>query len=547
MLPIALFQDADGLALERQVVEDTCITFYLHTTNPTARCPLCDSPSSRVHSRYRRELADLPWRGRAARLLVKVRRFFCGTPTCRRRVFGERLPALAAVRARTSASLDHSHRHIGFALGGEAGSRLASRLGMPTSPDTLLRRIRRAPELDRPTPSILGVDDWAFRKGTRYGTILCDLERRHPVDLLPDRQSDTLAAWLKARPGVAVISRDRAGPYALGARLGAPDAVQVADRWHLLCNLREAVERLLDRKQGLLREAAKKAAPESAAAGEPAPVAPPPELSAPQQINHAERLSQARRQRRLDRYQHVKELHGRGVGLREIARELRISRRTVRRFTRAESFPERSAGRPRTSRVARFADHVRRRWQEGCENVAELHREVRAMGSRCSYATLRRQVERLGCLRSTQDVKAGPRPPRPPVKVPSARRVSHWLLKDLTELEDDERRLVEQLRDDVEEVLPVIESAKKFAALVRREGSGTLEEWLGEAEQSSSAEMRGFSGGIRQDQAAVEAALALPWSNGPVEGQVNRLKVIKRQMYGRANFDLLRHRVLHPN
>jgi transposase len=546
LLPIVLFQDTDGLSLERQVVDETCITFHLRTTNPTARCPLCDSPSSRVHSRYQRELADLPWRGRVARLLVKVRRFFCGTPACPRSIFGERLPALAAVRARTSVSLDHAHRHIGFALGGEAGSRLATRLSMPTSPDTLLRRIRRAPELDRSRPRVPGVDDWAFRKGTRYGTLLCDLERRHPVDLLPDRQSETLAAWLKARPGVAVISRDRAGPYALGARLGAPDAVQVADRWHLLCNLREAVERLLDRKQSQLREAAKKVAPEAVAPGEPPRAVTAPELSAPQQINRAERLRQARRQRRLERYERVKELHRRGVGLREIARGLRISRRTVRRFVRAESFPERLAARPRTSRVARFADHVRRRWQEGCENVAELHREVRALGGRCSYATLRRQVGRLGCLRSMKEGQAVPRPQLPRVTVPSTRRVSHWLLKDMTELEDDERRLVEQLHAD-DEIPPVVESAKKFAALVRRKGSGTLEEWLREVECSSSAEMRGFSGGVRQDQAAVEAALTLPWSNGPVEGQVNRLKVIKRQRYGRANFDLLRRRVLQPS
>src|SRR5262249_53909425 len=233
--------------------------------------------------------------------------------------------------------------------------------------------------------------------------------------------------------------RDRAGPYAVGARQGAPDALQVADRWHLLGNVREALERLLDRKQNKLREAAQQlisqpiatAVVPSPAAAEPPPAKPP---------SGAERRRQSRRQRRLGRYQQVRELHGRGFGIRQIARALRISRRTVRRFLRAEAFPERLARRPLPSKLDPHADYLRRRWQEGCHNAAQLHRELRAQDSRCSYATVQRQLERLGCTQE-RPPGAAARQPRPAaVQPPSARRVSFWVVKSPPEREAGQQR-----------------------------------------------------------------------------------------------------------
>jgi transposase len=201
--------------------------------------------SERVHSHYERTVCDLPWRGISVTLKVRSRRFFCENRECERSIFCERLPEIAA-HARKTERLEEALTMIAFELGGEAGARLARELGLPISPDALLERIRRTPRLGAGRVRVLGIDDWAKKKGHSYGTILVDLERHRVVDLLPDRTAETLEKWLKAHPKIEVVSRDRYQPYIDGIRAGAPKALQVADRWHLLKNLTDAVERVLE-------------------------------------------------------------------------------------------------------------------------------------------------------------------------------------------------------------------------------------------------------------------------------------------------------------
>ena len=505
----------------------------------TAPCPTCGRRSRRVHSRYTRRITDEPLGERQVVVHLRVRRFMCRSTTCPRRTFAEQAPALAPRYARRSTLLTGTLQHIGVALGGRPGARLSGSLRRPISRTTLLRLVRGLPLPEVPPVRVLGVDDWARKRGCTYGTILIDQERHTVVDLLPDRSAAALATWLRDHPGVEIICRDRAGAYADGGRQGAPDAIQVADRWHIIVNLREALERLLTRKHAAVRAAAGDLVPEPSAS---LPTLTEPEEPAPPsrgRLTQVQREQQARRARRYARYREVRALHQQGLSARQIAGTLGLARRTVHRFLHAESFPERQPRRPRPTLLTPYEPYLRERWAAGCQNAAELWREVRAQGFTGGYSGF---AVRLAPWRQGDPAAHSAPPPRPPRF--SVRQATWLLLSDPEALDPEERAYVAALSQRCPEAERARELARRFLTLVRERDHAALAPWVEQVEASDVPELRSFATGLRRDWAAVSAGLELSWSNGQTEGQVNRLKLLKRQMFGRAGFDLLRRRLL---
>jgi len=535
-------------------------------------CPACGQRSSRVHSHYNRTLQDLPAHGRVIQLQIRIRRFFCDFPDCRQQTFAERFPEVTNAHWRKTCRLTQALRQIGFAAGGESGARLAGELGMPLSPDTMLRLMRRTALLTIAEPRVLGVDDWAFHRSQRYGTILCDLELHRPIDLLPERSASTLAAWLQRHPGVQFISRDRSSEYAKGASVGAPQATQIADRWHLLHNLIEAFDRALDRNHALLAQTAKALdqavaarIPPTAAEDRvpPAPQVPvlvEPSKLPPKQPTQRQRRQEQRRARRRARFDQVKELQVQGVPLLRIAKQLHLARCTVCRYARTEQFPERAVrhGKDivsqtfcRRSRSAcpldPYLDYLKRRWDAGCHNATQLYREVKEQGFTGSPYMVRRRV--VSWREPTESGQASGRQPEcRPAWRPSPRTVTWLLLKPDRDHSPEQEIFLAALQQRWPELMENVALIQEFRSLLCQGHPADLEAWVALADDASILpEIKQFAQNLQLDWAAALEAVRQPWSNGQVEGQVNRLKLIKRQMYGRANFDLLRQRVLHAN
>jgi transposase len=441
---------------------------------------------------------------------------------------------------------------LSFAVSAEAGARLASQLHTPLSPDTLLRIVRHTPLPPRATPRVLGVDDFALRKGTVYGTLLVDLERRCPVDVLPDRTATALAQWLRTHPGVDIIARDRSPEYARGARLGAPHARHVADRWHLLHNLCEMIERVVIRRRAQLRRLpnALQLAVSNASAGRPR------RLRLPTSSEQARQ--QESRTQRYNQYAIVHDLLARGLSQRHVARLLGLSRTTVRVFAHAEHFPERALRPPTASNLDPYLSYLLQRWRDGCHNSHQLWREIKTQG----YPDGPRQVARWAHQQRTVPAPSTPAryrqqlqplqlqeamvepPPTAPVRLGAPRTVVWLLLRPVETLTPTDRQLLSYILQDAH-IARVHTLAQQLQQIIRFRRASQLASWLTDCMDSKVPDLHTFAASLQQDHDAVHAALREEWSSGQVEGHVTRVKFIKRRMYGRAKFDLLRQHILY--
>ncbi|MFE7809717.1 ISL3 family transposase [Streptomyces sp. NPDC057430] len=487
-----------------------------------AACPDCGRFSDRIHDRYQRRLKDLPLAEQGFVIRLTVRRFICGSAECPRRTFAEPFSRLAAPYARFTTRLNHALERVGLALAGRAGARLAAQLGFGAGRMTLLRRVMTLPDPRFSTPRVLGVDDFAIRRGQTYSTVLTSVEDHRVVDILPTREAGPLAAWLVRHPGVEIICRDRAGAYAEGARRGAPDALQVADRFHLLQGLGRAVETCVAAHRDCVRN--------------PSPSGMLPQGTRPTSGWPPDDSDPVGRRAERKKAAHtlVHEMLAQGHSRRAIARHLGWGLNTVLRYANAVRWQDTiRENPPRPSRLDPYKPYLERRFAEGCTSVTRLHGELVAEHAPVTYGMARSHIATLRGAPSEA-------PPRPP----TVRQVTGWLTRHPTTLTEEDRVGLKEVLARCPELDTAAGHVRGFGEILTDRLGATLPAWIDALDASQLPGLTGFALRLLRDLDAVTAGLTLDWSSGSIEGAVNRIKKIKRQLYGRAGFELLRKMVL---
>ncbi|MEV7356853.1 ISL3 family transposase [Kitasatospora sp. NPDC091276] len=519
-----LFPSVAGVAVLSVDVDVESVNVGVKSAAAGHSCPECGGWSTRVHSSYLRFPVDGPVGGRRVRLSLRVRRFVCGNPSCGRRTFVEQIEGLTRRHGRWTERLRTELASVGLALAGRAGARLAGVFGVPVSRSTVLRLVEELPDPVPPAPRVVGVDEHATRKGRVYGTVLVDAETRRPVDLLPDREASSLAAWLAERPGTEVVCRDRAPFFAEGATVGAPHAVQVADRWHLWHNLSEAAERAVARHRQCLRAAT----PVSGQAVTIEPVAQKEDSDQPwpRGFRFADRTRA--------RHAAVHALLAAGHSRRAVQRQLGMTWRTVKALADAETPEDLFQGQwqNRRSVLDDYKPYLDDRWSEGCTNAWKLWEKIVPLGYKGSY----QRVQAYLRLKRTS--------PQPVTAPPPPRTVAGWIIRRPSALSEAEQLQLKTVLAYCPELDAFTRHVRSFAVMLTERQGQRFPDWLDAVRQDDLPSLHALAAGIDRDRDAVIAGLTLPWNSGVVEGHVNRIKMLKRQMFGRAGFALLRKRVL---
>jgi transposase len=504
---------APGFVVESAADDPSGVLLRVRSARASSSCPKCGTESAHIHSQYLRRLTDLPMSGLRVRLVLLARRFRCGEVACVREIFAERFAAsVLAPWSRRTARLDQIVHCLALALGGRPAASFARRLMMPVSNDTLLRVVRRFGAPTFPPPAVVGIDDWAWRRNHRYGTLICDLDRRRTIALLPDREPATAEAWLMGQPQISVVARDRGGGYALAAQRALPDATQVADRWHLIENASRAFVDAVGKSMRAIRNAIGTA------------------TINPELLTAAERIQYEGYLRREETNAAILELSKGGATIKQIVRSTGFSRGLVRKVLRGQRT---DVFRIREGSLEAYLPWLDEQWSAGVHNGAELWRRLKQQGFRgClrvvgEWAARRRRADEVGANAISRK--------------PSARTIARLLTIGPDRLSKAETVTVAAIEAGAPMLVEARDLIAAFQAMVRKRLPNELDPWLDRAKASLVAS---FASGVIKDEAAVRAAMTLHWSNGQTEGQITKLKLVKRQMYGRGKLDLIQARVI---
>lgn len=503
----------DGFAVDAVKVIAERVQILLRSRRPSATCPGCGRQSRRVQSRYVRRPADLPLGGRRVELTVVARRFWCDAVLCGRRIFCEQFDGSVLSRyGRRTQRLETIIHHLGLALGGRPAAAFANRLMMPVSNDTLLRVVRRRVVEQNDELCVIGIDDFAFRRGQTYGTIVCDLERRRPVTLLPDRALDTSRAWLAEHPSISIVARDRGGGYGEAITRALPDAEQVADRWHLMENSSRAFLDAVGKSMRQIRQAVGS------------------NVVDPKLLTYAERLQYEGYLRRQETNEAIRELSKKGTSIRQIVRQTGHSRKVVRDVLRGQRL---DVFRTRPNSLDSWLPWLNSRWEEGARNALALWRQMRTKGFPGQSGVVSQWAQRRRLAEKASQSGLA--------RTPSARVISRLMTSARNDLAKSEAILVAAIEVKVPELVVARTAIGDFQSMIRSKTAHKLDGWL---EAAKTSLVGSFASGVEKDIGAVRNAIISPWSNGQTEGQITRLKLIKRQMYGRAKLDLLQARLI---
>ncbi len=524
---LTLFPHLRGFRLLSSHRETKCLILTCERVTRPTQCPVCGTVAHRIHSRYQRTVWDLSIQNVQVILHLHVRKFYCDQHGCPRRIFTERLPQVTSPHGRYTFGLRQLLGQLGQEQGGAPGAHSAKLLGMQTTARSILRFMHALPLPAIVEPQIIGIDEWAWKRRRRYGAIIVDLERNKPIALLPDRSQQTIIQWLKRYPTINIVARDRSKEFAAAITAALPQAKHVADRWHVAKNLAEHLDKVVSARWKHLTTAVGAAETPP----EPIPVSPP-----------ARRLRQAPG---AERYQQMLALAQAGLPTGTIAKRLGVGPRTIRRWLAVAHGPYAGRRKPRRSPFDWSTRYLRERWEAGERNGTVLWEELKAQGYSGSSRSVYRRLAKFREYPRKRGVSASPESvPRSPFEDVRPGQVIGWMLTRPETLSPEAQQQLDQITQMDSTLAQARELTHGFLDLIRHHSGEGLDSWLKEVRASSVRQFLPFARSVERDKPAILAGLTLPYSTGPVEGHINRLKLIKRQAYGRAGLSYLQHRFL---